>query len=229
MRLKNRLPNWENASSPSHISAFDLDHTLLTGNCSFRFGRFLYQNHRFSFLTMLHLSGCYALHKMGVLSIPSMQCKIFKKLFLGHSKPDIDAQTIAFIDQHLESMLYPPAIEKLHSAQQSGHYTLILSSSPSFIVSKVAERLGVHAWASTEYAVDHSQRFSAIAHFMQGEDKANYMTTLAHRLKIQKSQITAYSDSILDLPFLRAAGHPVGVNPDRPLRTLCRQNHWTVI
>lgn len=223
------MPHWENASKPTHISAFDLDHTLINANCSFRFGQFLYQHHGFSVLTMLQLTSFYALHKLGAISIPTLQHKIFNKLFLGFFSNIIKIQTSIFLDQHLEKMLYAPALEKLRTAQQFGHYTLILSSSPNFLVSQIADRLGVHDWASTEYAIDQDQRFCSIAKFMLGVDKANYLTNLAHRLKMERCQITAYSDCIQDLPLLRAAGHPIGVNPDRALRSICRQNNWMIL
>jgi len=36
----------------------------------------------------------------------------------------------------------------------------------------------------------------------------------------------AYSDSLSDLPMLRAVGNPVVVNPDPPLVELARQEGW---
>ena len=37
---------------------------------------------------------------------------------------------------------------------------------------------------------------------------------------------SAYSDSATDLPMLEAVGHPVAVNPDRPLARLARERGW---
>ena len=36
----------------------------------------------------------------------------------------------------------------------------------------------------------------------------------------------AYSDSLSDLPMLRAVGHPVVVNPDPPLAEIAREEGW---
>ena len=38
----------------------------------------------------------------------------------------------------------------------------------------------------------------------------------------------AYSDSITDLPMLRAVGHPVAVNPDRDLARVARAEGWGI-
>ncbi len=46
------------------------------------------------------------------------------------------------------------------------------------------------------------------------------------RLGIDRQQVTAYSDSHLDLPLLLAAGTPVVVNPDRKLRKIAQLNTW---
>jgi hypothetical protein len=39
----------------------------------------------------------------------------------------------------------------------------------------------------------------------------------------------AYSDSITDLPMLELVGHPVAVNPDRPLLRIARERDWEVV
>ena len=36
----------------------------------------------------------------------------------------------------------------------------------------------------------------------------------------------SYSDSFTDLPMLEAVGHPVAVNPDRPLARVARERAW---
>ena len=39
----------------------------------------------------------------------------------------------------------------------------------------------------------------------------------------------AYSDSISDLPMLRAVGNPVVVNPDPPLLEIAREEGWQTL
>ncbi|QLH34733.1 MAG: HAD hydrolase family protein [Parachlamydiaceae bacterium] len=97
------------------------------------------------------------------------------------------------------------------------------------MVEKIASILGVDTWDSTIYQKNISNHFSHITQFMEGEQKAHSLQQLITELKICKEDVTAYSDSYLDLPLLKAAGNPVAVNPDRRLKALCRQSKWPIL
>lgn len=215
-------------SQPS-ISVFDLDKTLLNVNCSFQFGLYLYRQGYFPWHAMLHHLACYLLHNIGWLSMAETHRRIFRRLFLGQSHHSMVVQAQAFVNSSFTDMIYLPAVQKLHDAQRQGQHTIILSSSPGFLVELLAKRFGVTAWAATHYDVDSEGRFCGITEWMLGEDKARYVNTLMNTLGASQQQVTAYSDSIHDLPLLQTVGTAVGVNPDRALRAKCRQNHWAIL
>ena len=56
--------------------------------------------------------------------------------------------------------------------------------------------------------------------------KVEAMRTFAAEHEIDLSASYAYSDSLSDLPMLRAVGHPVAVNPDPPLAEIAKQEGW---
>lgn len=178
---------------------------------------------------MLYLVGCYGLHKIRVISMEQMQQKIFDKLFLGISQSKMLDLANDFVNQQFDSMLYNPAVQCLKKARKEGHYTIILSSSPQFLVELFAKRFSVDAWEGTRYELDDAQRFSSISHLMQGKDKADHLNKLFDLLGLTKQQSTAYTDSILDLPMLEMAGIAVGVNPDNKLRTICTIRQWQIL
>lgn len=134
-----------------------------------------------------------------------------------------------FLSQYFDDLIYQPAMEQLKRAQKEGHLTVILSSSPDFLVEPIAQRLGVNLWKSTQYAIDKDGLFCKIAELMLGEDKACFITSLQMQKGSLRQDVSAYSDSYLDLPFLLAAGTAIGVNPDRKLRAICHTKHWRVI
>ena len=212
-----------------HISIFDLDQTLFAVNSSFRFGLYLCEKKIFTRLSLLYIVGCNIRHKLGFLSIPKLHEESFKRLLLGRSLVTLKQLAKQFVAEYFEKLIYLPAYEKFQQAKKEGHLTIILSSSPDFLVSQIAERFGVDKWQATTYAFDENQRFSTISKLMQGEDKALYIQNLLTQLGLNKKSVTAYSDSYLDLPFLLAAGTAVGVSPDRKLRAYCKQNRWSVI
>lgn len=178
---------------------------------------------------MLYLSGCYGLHKLRVISMEKMQQKIFTRLFMGRSYNEMELFAKKFVNRDFEALLYHPAVQCLKTAQENGHYTVILSSSPSFLVELFACRFNVDAWDGTRYELDKEQRFSTISHLIEGKDKAKYLKKMAQRLGLKIQQTTAYSDSVLDIDFLASAGTAVGVNPDKELRKVCEQREWQIL
>jgi HAD superfamily hydrolase (TIGR01490 family) len=211
------------------LSFFDLDHTLLSVNCSFQFGIYLYRKNFFSFKQLLYVLCCYGLHKMGLLSISQIQMRIFKSIFLGASQDQVEKYAFSFVDEFFDKIQYTPAVKRLKEAKVMGHYIIILSSSPDFLVRLLAQRFEVNAWQATCYEVDENRQFSKISHVFLSDDKAHYVENEGMSRGIAKQQMSAYSDSILDLSFLKATGKPVGVNPDRRLKAICKRNQWEIL
>lgn len=211
------------------LIVFDLDHTLLVANSSFRFGIFLYQQKIFSFWTLLGCLHDYARHKWLGMSVQTLHARTFSRLFKGACSKEIRRHVDQFLTAELTSMLYAPVIQRLQAAQARGDLVLILSSSPDFLVEAIAERLQVPQWEATRYQIDKEGKFAAITSVMEGENKAHYVQGLVAQLPISLSNVTVYSDSHLDVPLLQLAGQAVGVRPDHRLRRICEQNGWEIL
>jgi HAD superfamily hydrolase (TIGR01490 family) len=225
--MKSKAPGLP--SQVCSISAFDLDHTLLSDNSSYRFGCYLYRKNKISLRALAFIIGCNIGHQCGFLSLPQLHEIAFNRLFLGWDAPAVKRWALDFLDESLDPMLYIPAVTQLKQAQAAGHLTVLLSSSPDFLVEPIAKRLDLSLWEATRYAVDKDQRFCQIDQLMLGEDKANVLKDLKERYQVSSQETYAYSDSHHDLPFLTSAGVPCAVNPNRQLRAVCRRNGWKVI
>jgi HAD superfamily hydrolase (TIGR01490 family) len=212
-----------------HLSVFDLDHTLVQGNSSYQFCRYLIRRKALPISSLFYSAACYMKHHFYGMSLFELHQNIFNKFLIGRSLDFIEKHVEIFVDQYLPHALYMPAVACLKLAQHLGHYTVILSNSPSFVVSSIARFLGVNEWAATEYGVDKDQRLYKISSVMQGEEKAAVVKRISERMGIDKSEITAYSDSHLDLPFLLSAGERIAVNPNRKLLRLSLKQQWNVI
>lgn len=224
--MKTKLPNCKRKDK---LFVFDLDHTLIKGNCSFLFGLYLFQENVLPFARMLRLAMLYLMHKVGFLTVRNLHEATFYHFFCGFSASTIDKYVERFLAKKFEKLIYQPAFSKLEQAKNEGYYTAILSSAPDFLVGKVAVLLGVDTWDSTIYQKNKLNHFSHITQFMEGEHKAQSVKHLMEALNLSKENVTAYTDSYLDLPFLEASGHPVAVNPDRRLKALCRKYAWPTI
>lgn len=210
-------------------SFFDLDHTLLKDNCSYRFGAYLYKHNKFPLSTMLYFVGCYGLHKVGKLSLRRLHECIFAKLFKNSSLTEFQEYSQQFLKENFSSMIYPPAVEKLNEAKREGQLTVILSSSPDFLVELFAKNFGVDQWIATKYNMDSQQNLTMISDILDGEEKAKMLHDISTKMGIPIDETTAYSDSFLDLPFLKEAGRAIAVNPDNKLRAVCNQYKWNII
>lgn len=213
----------------SHLAVFDLDRTIVADNCSFRFCHYLVAKKVLPSVSLLYSLFYYVKHVCFGMSLTRLHSKVFECLLQGRPLKIIEENVEPFLKDYLFSRIYPPVLTQLKLAQHLGHYTLILSNSPSFLVEKIAQILGVNEWRATQYAVDKERNLCHIASVMQGEQKASCVQEIADRLSIAKDKITAYSDSFLDLPFLLKAGTPIAVNPDRKLRRFSLQHEWPIL
>lgn len=166
---------------------------------------------------------------MGFLSIQSLHERVFALLFLGQSRALFLEYAEQFLDEQFESLLNPPLLSHLCEAQAKQDYVCILSSSPDFLVKAFAQKFGVLDHLGSIYEVDKKGNFSQISKVVFGDTKAFFLGMTAKRLNLERSAIRAYSDSILDLPFLEAAGQPIAVNPDAELRKISKERQWPIL
>lgn len=211
------------------LAVFDLDKTIVADNCSFHFCRYLVSKKVLPLSSLFYSVFYYIQHVFFGMSLTDLHHKVFEHSLRGLPLAKLEENVGPFLNHYLLSGVYAPVFSELRLAQQLGHYTLILSSSPSFLVEKIAQQLGVSEWRATQYAVDNEKKLCNITSIMQGEDKAVCVQEIAGRLAVEKEQITAYSDSFLDLPFLLTAGTAIAVNPDRKLRRFSLQNKWSIL
>jgi len=211
------------------ITVFDLDHTLLKVNSSFKFGTYLFRQNFMSLNILLKCLMTYFRHKYCQLTVNQLQQTIFTLLFKKRSSLEIQQHADLFLKFQFDSLIRCSALQRLEAARQRGDYLVILSTSPSFLVEPLAKLFKVDEWLATVYTEDNERCLSEISFLCLGEDKARYIKRLSVRLNIPLSSFTMYSDSHLDLPALDIAGKAVAVAPDRKLKKVCKQKEWEIL
>ncbi len=211
------------------ISAFDLDHTLIEANSSLLFYYFLVKQGLFNPITILRTI-IYSLdHRFFNLSLKDLHKKAFSRFLKGTSFKFVEAQVKKFLEEDFHRFIYYPAFFRLRRAQHEGHHTVMLSNSPSFIVGPIAKYLGMSSWGGSEYKVNSEGIFESVKSILEGEGKAMRLKLLAKQLNTKMEDVIAYSDSPLDLPFLKVAGKAVVVNPTRKMRKISLKQSWETI
>jgi len=211
------------------LRIFDLDHTLISENSSYRFSQFLFRRNVLSVFSFLKASWYYFRHLFFNLSLNNLHRKVFNHSLKGLSLDILKIHIEPFLQEFLAHHLYMPAVSELRLAQQLGEHTAIFSSSPDFLVKLIAKYFQVDYWEATSYIVDKESIFTTISHILDGPQKAESLIKLVNNLKIDKSQVIAYSDSYTDLPFLLEAGSSVVVSPDKKLKAYAQAHKWKII
>ena len=124
--------------------------------------------------------------------------------------------------------VYPQMLDEVYAHQDAGRATFIVSAAGNGVVEPLAAVLGMDGGIGTRYEVDGTGAFTGRfdGPFVYGSGKVEAMEAFAAEHGIDLAESYAYSDSISDLPMLRAVGHPVVVNPDPPLAEIAREEGW---
>jgi HAD superfamily hydrolase (TIGR01490 family) len=124
--------------------------------------------------------------------------------------------------------VYPQMLEEVYAHQDAGRATFIVSAAGNGVVESLAGVLRMDGGIGTSYEVDGDGTFTGRfdGPFVYGKGKVEAMEAFAAEHGIDLAASYAYSDSLSDLPMLRAVGHPVVVNPDPALAEMAREEGW---
>lgn len=148
----------------------------------------------------------------------------------GHDASEVEALGDDFIAD-LVGTLRPQLQPVLDSHAERGDRRVVLSASPTEIVSRFANEAGLEYGVGTTAARDDDGKYTGelAGPFCYREGKAEVMHELAEQWGLDLDQCYAYSDSASDLPMLELVGHPVAVHPEYELRQIAQERGWPII
>lgn len=124
----------------------------------------------------------------------------------------------------------PESLRLIEQHRQAGRATYIVSASPVELVEPLAQALGMTAGIGTRSRIVEGRYTGELeGPFCYAEGKVEAITAIAQAEGFDLDRCWAYSDSASDLPMLRAAGHPVAVNPDARLAREAAIEGWPVV
>lgn len=128
-----------------------------------------------------------------------------------------------------EPLVYREALDLAAQHAAHGERVYIASAALEEVVEEISGRLGFDGAIASRAEVRDGVYTGRLERRLYGQAKADALRELAASEGIDLDGSTAYSDSHSDVPFLEAVGHPVAVNPDRPLRRLAAARGWPVL
>ncbi len=218
-----------NASSTAAF--FDLDRTLVHGSSLLALGWPLYRAGFISAKTLLRggLSQLIFARRGTPTSQLDEIAQRIGSLFAGIDVEDLATRMDGAVPQYVVPRLYRKSVAILREHQRRGDRVYIVSASPKEIVEPIARFLGVDGVIATVAQVSGGIYTGKVESYCHGPIKAARIREVAAKDNVDLSRSSAYSDGVSDIPMLEAVGHPVCINPDRPLRAIARQRHWQIV
>jgi HAD superfamily hydrolase (TIGR01490 family) len=208
---------------------FDLDKTLMAGSSGMQFARIaarqgIVSKRQLASWGLEHMR--YRLR--GTTDERTTEVlRVARELIAGLPERTVDRMGPEVMAAILPRV-FPQMLEEVYAHQDAGRATFIVSAAGNGVVEMLAAVLGMDGGIGTRYEVDGEGVFTGRfdGPFVYGPGKVEAMEAFAARHGIDLGSSYAYSDSLSDLPMLRAVGNPVVVNPDPPLAELAKQEGW---
>ena len=210
---------------------FDLDRTLIAGSSTFYFGVAAWRNKMIPTRDLL-ADGLRAL-SFKLFGATDESSEAVRDRILsaveGHPQEDLIGLNEEIVPRILERVR-PESRSLVDMHHEAGRDCWIVSASPVEMVEPLATALGMEgAVATTSEVVDGRYTGRLDGPFVYGEGKVEAIEKLAAERGYDLRLSFAYSDSASDLPMMELVGHPVAVNPDRPLETVAHQRGWPTV
>jgi len=211
---------------------FDLDKTLMAGSSGMQFARVGAQR---GIVSRRQLAGWGVEHLRYRLRGTTDErtgevLRAARELIAG-----VPAKTIERMGPEVMAAIlprvFPEMLAEVHAHQDAGRPAFIVSAAGNDVVESLARVLGMEGGIGTRYEVDGAGSYTGRLEgpFVYGAGKVEAMRAFAERHEIDLGASYAYSDSLSDLPMLRAVGSPVAVNPDPPLAAIAREEGWQTL
>ncbi|HEX2265329.1 MAG TPA: HAD-IB family hydrolase, partial [Solirubrobacterales bacterium] len=217
---------------PRAAAFFDLDKTLMAGSSGMQFARIAAKQGIVSRRLLVSWGWEHLRYRLrGTTDARTAEVlKVARELIRGVPEKGI-ARMGPEVMAAILPRVYPQMLEEIYAHQDAGRPTFIVSAAGNGVVEQLAHVLGMEGGIGTRYEVDAEGNFTGRLDgpFVYGEGKVTAMREFASRHGIELADSYAYSDSLSDLPMLRAVGNPVAVNPDPPLAALAREEGWQVL
>ena len=210
---------------------FDLDDTLLAGDCDYEWGQMLIEAGALDRrIYEARNREFYERYKAGVLDL-----RAFLEFQLGplarHSRAQLDAWRAQFMTSKALPMVRPGARPLI--ARHGDALTAIITATNRFVTGPIAQALGIANLLATELEeIDgrFTGREKGTPCYREGKVRRleQWLASRGERLSdYQESWF--YTDSINDLPLLSTVTHPVAAHPDDRLRAHAEARGWPIV
>ncbi|WP_116964461.1 HAD family hydrolase [Fastidiosibacter lacustris] len=215
-----------------NITLFDLDHTLISVDCSNEWTKYLCQqnfvnNPKAYMATKNAYARAYLEGQVDMLGFS----RFILQPLIGYSSDDLQKIFNNFAEYIVNECTYPEAYHTIQKSIAQGGKILLISASIIDIVRPIGLLLGfeedniIGVQSIKENGVITGEVLEPLS-FAEGK-VYHYQQWLAQQQKLFKNSIF-YSDSINDAPLLEIVDQAICINPDPKLKKLALKNGWEI-
>jgi len=215
-----------------NLTLFDLDHTLLSGDSDVLWCDYLMQEGLLDRATFAPRNEqMEAGYKAGTVDAAEF-AGFYVSTLAGHTPTDLEPVRRAFLTREVLPRIPQAARDLVDRHRRAGDLVVMTTATNRYITELTAATFGIEHLIATEVEIEHGRftgRTRALPNMREG--KVTRLTTwLADRgLALDDCTSTAYSDSVNDLPLLKAVNRAVAVDPDPRLEAQARKADWPVL
>lgn len=214
----------------NNLAIFDLDNTLIKGDSSTVWSRFLVREGWVSDPAYLAretlLMDDYDRGEMNIADYVAL----LQAPLIGVPQAEVDALVARCVREEIMPRVYPQAWDLLQTLRAQGEQMLVISASVSLLVHAVAQALGIEQALGIDVEMADGGYSGVIAgtpSYQQGKVVRLAAWQRAH--PEYSGEVTFYTDSINDLPLCLHADHVRLVNPCPQLVAENARHQWPVL
>jgi HAD superfamily hydrolase (TIGR01490 family) len=214
--------------TPPALAIFDLDNTLLEGDCENLWCQFLYEHQVVDRSFIDGIEASYREYEAGTMDYPAY-VEFFLRPLTALAPAELERLQSEYLAE-IPPLVRPALRAEADRHRAEGHVLLMISASHHFLVEPIAALMRFDNVICTQAEVVAGRltgRLAAPSPFREGKvlQLENWIAQRGYNLQGSWS----YSDSINDLPLLACTDHPVAVTPDPLLRQVAEEKGWRVI
>ncbi len=221
--MPNTMPN---------IAIFDLDHTLISVDCSNEWAKYLcnhklVNNPKTFMATKEAYDRAYHAGEVDMLGF----CHFVLQPVIGHSESSLQNTLKDFAHFIVKSFTYPKAHQAIKEHLAKGDQILLISASLIDLVRPIGLLLGFDQEniIGVQSVKENGKLTGGVIEPLSfGIGKVHYYQQWLQKQPATFEQSIFYSDSINDAPLLKLVDKAICVNPDPKLALLAHDNTWEI-
>ena len=204
---------------------FDLDHTLLSGDSEAAWVNYLREKDFVDNKFLERKREYDVSYRKGEFDVTSYSTFLLGPI-KGRTLEEIEILTKPFAEELVKK--YSDSLTRKLLDLHKLDICLITSGSLSFLVKEISNLLEIKKYFGTEVEVKEGKYTGSLKGMPNfSHEKVRRVREWISLSKLSiGAEIFSYSDSILDLPMLEFADHPILVEPDKKLSTIGEERQW---